>query len=352
MKKILLTTLQVAITVFALYWVFHKPETRVGMASALREGNFVWLLAAVAIAGMPPLCATVRWWLLLRVQEIRLTFKRAFQLYMVGMFFNMFIPGSTGGDAVKLFYLLRERPEPRARAGAILSVVMDRLIGMVALIILSAAFVLARYHWLTQTKETAGWVNGFLLILAGILTVILVSAAIAAQASLLERLPAKMPGRSAFIELAAAIRVYTRAWQTSLTCILISFVGHGTMFVTFYFAARVVRAGVALWDVVVVMPIINTYVSLPLSVSGLGVREELFKTFLVGLCHAQADKTVLISLVGFLCSTVFYGLIGGVFYLFYKGQAGAVPAHVTEVEAWLEAAEMPAMTGRVRHSEG
>lgn len=351
MKKILITTLQIAVTVFALYWVFRKPETRDGMVTTLRDGDFVWLLAALAIAAVPPLCATARWWLLLRVGEIHLTLRRAFQLYMVGMFFNMFLLGSTGGDAVKLFYLLRERPDPRTRAGAFLSVVMDRLIGMIALIILSAAFVLARYHWLTQTKETAGWTNGFLLILGGILAAIIVAAAIAAQASLLERLPAKIPGRAAFIELAAAIRVYTRAWQTSLTCILISFVGHGTMFVTFYFAARVVRAGVALWDVVVVMPIINTYVSLPFSLSGIGVREQLFTTFLVGLCHAQTDKTVLISLVGFLCSTVFYGLLGGLFYLFYKGQAGAVPAHVEEVEAAAEAAEMPAITERVRHPE-
>ena len=342
MKKTLITTLQVAVTVFALYWVFRKPETRAGMVTALHNGDFHWLFAALAIAAVPPICATARWWLLLRVQTIHLTIKRAFQLYMVGMFFNLFLLGSTGGDAVKLFYLLRERPEPRLRAGAFMSVVMDRLLGMVALIILSAGFVLARYHWLTQTRATAGWVNGFLVILAGILGGI-AFAFIAAQSTLLERLPAKLPGRTIFIEVSAAIRVYTRAWQTSLACIFISFFGHAAMFITFYFAARVMRAGVAFWDVTVVMPIINTYVSLPFSLSGIGVREQLFTTMLGDLCHLAEDKAVLISLIGFLCSTVFFGLIGAVMYLFYRGEAGAPPSHVEEVEAQAAAAELPAI---------
>lgn len=342
MKKALITTLQVAVTVFALYWVFRKPETRAGMVAALHDGDFTWLFAALAIAAVPPLCATARWWLLLREQSIYLTIRRAFQLYMVGMFFNLFLLGSTGGDAVKLFYLLRERPDPRLRAGAFMSVLMDRLLGMVALIILSAGFVLARYHWLTQTRATAGWVNGFLAILGCILAGIIV-AFIAAQSTLLERLPARLPGRMIFVEVAAAIRVYTRAWRTSLACIFISFFGHAAMFVTFYFAARVMRAGVAFWDVTVVMPIINTYVSLPFSLSGVGVREQLFTTMLGDLCHLAENKAVLISLIGFLCSTVFFGLIGAVMYLFYRSAKGAPPAHVEAVE-WEEVkAELPAI---------
>ena len=347
MKKALITTLQVAVTVFALYWVFRKPETRAGMVAALHDGDFSWLFAALAIAAVPPICATTRWWLLLREQSIFLTVRRAFQLYMVGMFFNLFLLGSTGGDAVKLFYLLRERPEPRLRAGAFMSVLMDRLLGMVALIILSAGFVLARYHWLTQTRATAGWVNGFLAILACILAGIL-TAFIAAQSTLLDRLPAGLPGRTVFVEVAAAIRVYTRAWRTSLACIFISFFGHAAMFITFYFAARVMRAGVAFWDVTVVMPIINTYVSLPFSLSGVGVREQLFTTLLGDLCHLAEDKAVLISLIGFLCSTVFFGLIGAVMYLFYRSAKGAPPAHVEEVEARAAEAELPAIVEESR----
>ena len=77
---------------------------------------------------LSPITATIRWWMLLRVQNAGLALKRVAQFYMVGAFFNVFLLGSTGGDAVKLFYVLRGS-DPRKRAGIILSVVMDRLAG-------------------------------------------------------------------------------------------------------------------------------------------------------------------------------------------------------------------------------
>ena len=93
--------------------VFSSPKTREGISHALEGGNnYWWLLAAGLMAGVAPVCATVRLWLLLRVQDILLPLRRVTQLYMIGMFFNLFLPGSTGGDAVKFFYLLRENPDP------------------------------------------------------------------------------------------------------------------------------------------------------------------------------------------------------------------------------------------------
>ena len=349
MKKALLTTLQVAVTVFALYWVFRKPETRQGVAVALQGGNdYGWLVAAVLMAGIAPVCATARLWLLLRVQDIHLTIRRVSQLYMIGMFFNLFLLGSTGGDAVKLFYLLRETPDVRKRAGAFLAVVMDRLLGLVALSILSIAFVLARYSWLTQTHDATRLVNGFLGLLGFGLFGIFVTV-VSAHYNLVRFLPAKLPGRKVMLELAAAIQSNTRAWRTTLACILISFAGHMAMFIVFYFAALVLRVAVAFWDVTVVTPIINTYASLPISLSGVGLREELFTSLLGDLCHLAQAQAVLISLVGFLCSTVFWGLLGGLFYLFFKGTAGAVPADVEAIEAREEEAVLPTIMAEANH---
>ncbi len=342
MKKALITTLQLAVMAFAFYWVFRKPEVRANMLTALRDGDYRWIVAALLTACLAPVCAVVRWWSLLRVQKIDLTLWRATQLYMIGMFFNLFLLGSTGGDAVKLFYLLREVPDTSKRAGAFLAVVMDRLLGLVALAILSIVFVLARYSWLTQTAATTSWVNWFLFILGSALFGIVVTV-VAVHFDLVRLLPARMPGRKLVVEVAAAIQSNTRAWRTSLACVAVSFVGHMAMFIVFYFAALVVHAAVAFWDVTVAMPIVNTYASLPISPSGMGVREAITKVLLGDLCHLPDSIPPLISLVGFLCSNVFLGLVGGVFYLFFKAKAGAVPAHVEEIEAREEEAALPAM---------
>ena len=150
-KKTVVTLLQLAVTLGALYSVFHKPQTRHDMASALHEASIPWLLAALAAGSLSPLASSIRLWLLLRVQDSAVSLWKMAQLCMTGMFFNLLLPGSTGGDAVKFFYLGLRGSKPQQRAGIIFAIVMDRLLGLLALIILASVFLVLRYQWLTQT---------------------------------------------------------------------------------------------------------------------------------------------------------------------------------------------------------
>ena len=270
---------------------------------------------------------------------------------MIGAFFNVFLLGSTGGDAVKLFYILRGS-DPQKRAGIILSVIMDRLLGLLALIILATcarrpalplADANARHGALWSTVLPPCWPAA-----AGGLALVFVFI----KARLVDRLPARMPGRTKFIELAAAVEVYTRAWPTFLAGIGISFVGHSSFIFTYYFAARALSAAVKLYDMAVLLPIVNTIVSLPISLSGVGVREGLFKTLLQDLCGVGEAQSVPISIIGFLCTVIFYGLVGWVVYLFYRSGAGPVPAHVEAVEEQMEAAELPAIAQEIPRPRG
>ena len=340
-KKTVVTLLQLAVTLGALYWVFHKPQTRHDMASALREASVPWLLAALAVGSLSPLAASIRLWLLLRVQNPAVSLWRMIQLCMTGMFFNLFLPGSTGGDAVKFFYLLRGS-EPRRRAGIIFAIVMDRLLGLLALIIMASVFLVLRYRWLTQTRDTTNLVNAFTVIIfgaGGLIALVFV----VVQLRLVDRLPAGMPGRTKLIEVASAVQVYTRAWPTTLGGIGISFVGHSSFFFAYYFASNALQSGVRFVDMTVLLPIVNTILALPISMSGVGVREKLFTTLLGDLCHVPAGQAATISVVGSVSTVFFYGLVGGIFYLFFRSAAGAIPAHVEEVEAREEEAALPDM---------
>ena len=58
MKKILITTLQIAVTVFALYIVFRKPGSFTGTVHTVREANPLWLIAALLAGAFSPISAT------------------------------------------------------------------------------------------------------------------------------------------------------------------------------------------------------------------------------------------------------------------------------------------------------
>jgi hypothetical protein len=79
--------------------------------------------------------------------------------------------------------------------------------------------------------------------------------------------------------------------------------------------------GVAPWlDVLTAMPVVDAAASLPISISGIGVRERTFEAMLSGF--AQVPEVVCISaaMVGWLF-TVVWGLLGGL--LFLRGKEAA-----------------------------
>lgn len=318
MRKVALTTLQLAITLGVLWIVFHDPAKRAEMWSALGRADPWWLAAGLLIYGCVEMIAVFRWQLLLRVQEIHLGWHRVFMLLMIGLFFNFFAPGGTGGDMVKIFYLLKETPGRRAHA--FLSALVDRLIGIFSLVTLAGVLIATHWRWLMASQEAAQYVWAALGILALCVLGIAISFVITG-CGLVGRIPKKMPGRDTLAELAMAYNLYGRAWKSTGAAWLISIAAHFGYFATFWCAARAVgSAGVkvpTMGELCAIMPIVNTIIALPISVGGVGVREGLFQVLLSNLAGVTEAVAVVVSSTGYLL-TLAWGLVGGVLYILYR----------------------------------
>ena len=82
-----------------------------------------------------------RWTMLLHAQDIPLSYRRAWGLTMIGVLFNVVIPGAVGGDLIKGYYITRATQGRKTHAAT--SIAMDRVVGLIGLLFLSAAVVLA-----------------------------------------------------------------------------------------------------------------------------------------------------------------------------------------------------------------
>ena len=334
MKKTLLTILQVLVTVGILCWVFHDHNTRVQMGLALShaKNHPGWLLAGFACYGVVELLAAGRWYILLRVQGIKLPPWRVGALLMLGIFFNMFMPGGTGGDVLKIFFLLKEIPGKKA--GGLLAVLMDRLIGLMALIMISSVIIGIQYNWLKTTWDSRHLTWLLLLILVCSLVAIVFSFLISGF-GLAHRLPAKMPMRDKLIDLAVAYNAYARAWPASLSALFASFGVHFASFFLFCCAARALSVQVSFGALLTVMPIILTLAAMPVSVGGAGVREGLFVLLLGPLCGVPKATAITLSLTGFMLQAA-WGLVGGLIYLLYRPSEHA---KMSEVERQVQELE-------------
>jgi glycosyltransferase 2 family protein len=322
MKKILVAVLQIAVTIAVLFWVFHDPQKRAQMGVALRMADYRWIVAALACYFVVELAAGVRWWILLKVQQIHLSMSRVAGLFLIGMFYNQFLPGGTGGDIMKSYLLLKETPGKAT--GALLAVVFDRMVGLVALIGITGVLVALRYAWLTQLPETQLLVRGLLLILASAV-LMLVTSFVVSGFHLAHRLPQRFPGREKLIELSAAYHLYAHHWRATLAAFGASIIAHLSTFATFLCVAFAFRAHVGVIDFFAVMPIERTASSLPISLAGVGLREKILQIMLNGLCGVPEADAALIGSMSFLVMLACCAP-GGIVYFFYKpsGQAGHV----------------------------
>ena len=316
MKKTLLTMLQLAVTIGLLWWVFHDPERRREMLGAVKLADWRWLGAGVGVFFLCTIVATARWKILLAVQNIHMTWLRTWQLFMIGMFFNLFMLGSTGGDVVKMFLTMREAKDNKA--AALLSVFMDRVIGMLALIFLSVGFLYFRYDLLNHAEGSSTLLNLRLWLLGAALITILGMFAVSGL-GWVHYLPQWTPLRGRIVEISAACHMYAKGWRLTIWALLISFPLFGMFFTTFYCAARAFTDLLGVVDIFSVMPIVAVITAIPISVSGIGLRESLFVSLLAPFGVGAAIAT-LISVTGFLINTL-GSLAGGIIFLFYRSSS-------------------------------
>ena len=327
MKKILVTALQLIVTVTLLIWVFHDPHQRAQMVTALRAADYRWVAAGVLAYLMVEIAAAVRWQILLRVQGIHLNSWRLTGLFFIGMFYNQFLPGGTGGDIIKSYFLLKETER---KAGALLAVIFDRLIGLVALVTITATLVTLRFDLLSRTWETRRllWI---LLFLLGTSITALLTSFIVSGFNLFHLLPHKFPGREKLIEVAAAYHLYARHWFATLLAFGASLVAHLATFTTFLCVAYGFHAGVKLIDFFSVLPIERTLTALPISFAGVGLREQILQIMLSNLCGVPVAIAKLIGSMSFLI-ILFCCAPGGIVYFFYKPSGALRRVRLREME--------------------
>lgn len=317
MKKIIVTALQIAVTVAILAWLFRDPARNHEMLDALRAAHLGWIfLAVLTVAGIE-VCAVIRWHVLLKVQGVSIHWARLTALMMIGLFFNIFMPGGTGGDVAKIYYLLKETPGKQP--AALLAVMMDRVVGLLAMMLCAGVVIFVRYEWLTQTEVTAHLLHGLLfLFAASILSV--GGAFVVTSLGWADKLPKRLPMRDKVVELSEAYHQYGRAWSSSLAAFLISIPVHIFSFIVPFCVAKAFLEAsekVSFLDCLAVMPIVNTLSAIPVSIGGTGVREGLFVKLFGDLCGLSESTATVISLTCFMV-LVLWGMLGGIIYVLYR----------------------------------
>lgn len=139
-KKIIQNIVKLLITAVALYYVFQKIDRKALLDSILSTKIGFYLLAVVAF-NISKSFSAFRVWELYKAIGIKLSRWFNLKLYYVGMFYNLFLPGSIGGDGYKVYLLKQGNKETKTKL-LVAATLLDRLSGLAILFLLGAVFFL------------------------------------------------------------------------------------------------------------------------------------------------------------------------------------------------------------------
>lgn len=249
--------------------------------------TFAWLAGAFVLTVLGIVLSAVRWSAVLDSLGISAPFRRLLNLYLAGQFMGNVLPSTIGGDALRVARLSKEtRDGPNVFA----SVVLERLTGWLVLpvITLTGLSVNPGLRELGTASALAGGVAvGTLALLVGVVFITLRRNA---------RLDGPLQEVDGWRKFTRAVRhgLHELASQPMATAKILG-TGFGYQLIMIGAALMAARAlnlpaGVGPTALLAFVPAVLIAQVLPISISGLGVREGLFVLFLqpLGIPQSQA----------------------------------------------------------------
>jgi uncharacterized protein (TIRG00374 family) len=312
------TGLKIAFVLGLLYFLSRK-----GFLSARETSRALanWRDSLPAFGAMlaSAVLGAVRWQLLLRAQGIHLSGGRVTQLTLIGSFFNIALPGAVSGDLVKAFYVGKEVEGQRARSFG--SILFDRVAGLSALILISAAALVAGFgqfaHSAVMTGTRVFIVTGALCLLVFYGYLFLVRERHDPVLRLLRAAVGKIPRAKSLAEIYVGLRHYHHHRLIVVQVLAISVVIQLLAgWACWQFAAALGETELPLLALYVIVPLGLLVTAVPVAPAGVGTGHAAF-LFLFGLVGSQRGADVFTLFA--LCNIV-VGAIGGVVYLRFRSR--------------------------------
>jgi len=289
-----------------------REDWRPGMLRVFREMDSRGLILALALFSLGQLLVVTRWWRLLRAAGLSVSWYESLRLTSLGLFFNLVVPGITGGDLVKA--LLAARAHPQHKHAALVSIAFDRLLGLLCMVLLAAFAVLLSGETFAEIRTPV-----LVAALAGVLgSVAMLSRGLRRMLGL-DRLLARLPLAGTIAKLDEAVMTYSsRPGELSL-CVALSFVNHLTVI------GGILVLGRAFGDTVLastsyfaIAPVATIVSALPIAPGGWGFGEAAY-SYLFAMLGASAAIGLATSIT-FRLLQMAISLVAGLF-LFVPGSA-------------------------------
>jgi len=272
-----------AIVSLALLLLIFKKAGINRVAAVIGTVNPLYFLFASLTYLFGQFISSIRWWVLLpdEMKPPGLSIFRLYGLYLMGSFFNNLLPGIVGGDAIRVYYLYKD--DIRG-ANAFGSVFADRYIGYCALITLGIVSIPFVYDRLREPEVV--------MAIPAVALAFIIASILLFGFRWGQRFKSIRGFYSYIFTLKSAPRRLLYAYLLSIAIQMAAIT-------SVFFVVQALRVNVNMMELLFFMPLVITFSSIPVSISGLGLREGSF-VLLLSMVGISSDVATAISLLWFL----------------------------------------------------
>ncbi|MCH5377533.1 MAG: flippase-like domain-containing protein, partial [Planctomycetes bacterium] len=312
MRKFVVAFFKYVIPLVVIGWLLTSVDREQLARLYRQEQNWPVLAAGFSLALLAIIISFYRWYLLVRALELPFRVGDAFRLGFLGYLLTFISGGSVGGDLFKAVFVAHEQPGRRTEAVA--TVMIDRVVGMVALLIITSLAVLS-YRPADAPRLVAAICNLTLIATAiGLIGVFLILVP-RHTSELLLATSRRIPKVGGILErLIVALQVYRRKPLALLRALALALSVHTLLTLSLYLAAvAVLKNAPSLGEHFIIVPLSMVAGALPFTPAGLGTF-ELAMDQLYQLIPASPCRDGILVALAYRLMTILIAMIGVVYY--------------------------------------
>lgn len=305
MNKYLSFFLRLFVTA-AIFFALFKFIPYQELIEAYKESQIVYIGYSLLAFFFALMMGVTRWWVILADLGVRVSFRETVYAFFSGMFFNLFFPSLVAGDFFRGFALHYRHGNTKRVAS---SVVMDRFSGMLALGLIAVIALL--FGWRRFIVPQVLLPLTVLLAGLSVMTIIVFSKRI--FLFLISKVKKDSAFRQKLISFHDQLHVFKTKPIVFVRAMSFSILIQMAIPVSFFLAARAFGVEAGLLSFLILVPLIITIASIPITIAGAGAREaaSVYLFTLIGVEHSISLSVSLLNLV-FMVS---FGILGGVLYV-------------------------------------
>ncbi|MEO0270754.1 MAG: lysylphosphatidylglycerol synthase transmembrane domain-containing protein [candidate division WOR-3 bacterium] len=297
MNKKIIFLLKLFLTFIILGFIFYKIDIK-EFLSIYRKTNLFHIILSIIFYYLAFVFLSIRWKLLLLEHSRNFTVSEIFKIYLLGMLVNTVSPATLGVDVLR-GYMIGEKIKS-GKSFAFASVLVDRFIGLFG-IFSFAPFGILFLKGIPNSKKLIfiSFLFSFLIILLFYISWTDIFENI--YKKILSRFPFTSL-RDKFFKLYDSFKIYSKHKKLLILSYFLTIFLQTFFSIQAYFCARAISINLSPLVFIFIIPLINSLNSIPLTISGLGIREAGF--YALFSSYFSLETSVSLSLLYFISGVV------------------------------------------------